>query len=62
MQLNWLAMLLIILVLLVVGPLIGIWVINTLFDLNNPYDLTHWFAVLISGFAFGGNRVSASRD
>jgi hypothetical protein len=41
------------------GPLIGIWVINTLFDVQNPYDLTHWFAVLISGFAFG-TRVSSS--
>jgi hypothetical protein len=45
----------IILALALVGPFIGIWVINTLFDLSNPYDLTHWFAMLISGiFVFGG--------
>jgi len=53
-------MILLFVFLIVIGPLIGIWVINTLFDLQNPYDLTHWFAVLISGFAFGSSSTSSS--
>ena len=48
--------LIIILIALVVGPLVGIWTINTLFDVNNPYDLPHMFAVICAGvFLWGSN-------
>ena len=50
----------IIVALIVLGPLLGIWVINTLFDVQNPYDFWHWLAVALSGFAFGFKGSSSS--
>lgn len=52
----------VIILLIILGPLLGIWVINTLFDVQNPYDFWHWLAVALSGFAFGfkGSNSSSS--
>ena len=50
------------LVVLILGPFVGIWVINTLFDLNNPYDFTHWLAVFLAGFAFGGSGYTSKES
>ena len=42
------------------SPFLTIWIINTLFDVDNPYDFKHWFAAAWVGmtltFAGSGNK------
>ena len=45
-----------------VGPLLTIWAVNTLFPaLAIPYSITNWFAVIILGAFFRAN-VSIKKD
>ena len=45
--------------LVVIGPLLTIWSLNTLFPaLNIPYDFDHWAAVVLLGGVFKSNIVS----
>ena len=40
----------------IVGPLITLWSVNTLFpSLNIPYDVFTWLATVILGLFFRGN-------
>ncbi len=58
---NFLIALLIILAIIVVGPVLMIWALNTLFALAIPYTIWTWLAVLILGSAIKANaQVSAS--
>jgi len=43
-----------VIVLLTAGPFVTIWSINTLWDVSNPYDFTHWFAAAVLEFALTG--------
>jgi hypothetical protein len=43
-------------------PLLTIWCINTLWDVNNPYDFIHWLAaVLVGGSVIGSIFGGVSR-
>jgi hypothetical protein len=47
-------------------PLLTIWCINTLWDVNNPYDFWHWLAALLVGGSvlgalFGGSSSKRSK-
>jgi hypothetical protein len=49
--------------LIIFGPLLTIWSLNTLFPvLNIAYGIAEWFAALILGSVVGGRAVSFSRD
>lgn len=47
--------------LIVYGPLISIWALNTLFGLAIPYTLKTWFASLWIAGIVGGTKVATSR-
>jgi hypothetical protein len=51
-----------ILVLVLLTPFAGIWCINTLFDLNNPYDFTHWGAMMLSYFVLWSGSHGGSKS
>lgn len=58
---SLLGLLVVLLVLLVVfGPMIGIWSLNVLFGLAIPYTFKTWFAALWLGGLLGG-KVATSR-
>lgn len=47
---------LVVIALIVVGPLLTIWALNTLFPmLAIPYEFTTWLAVVLLGAAMKGN-------
>jgi hypothetical protein len=57
-----LGLVVLILVLLIIGPLVTIWSLNTLFPaLAIPYTMETWFAVVILG-AVIKSRVSVSKN
>lgn len=39
---------------IIFGPLITIWVINTLFGTSTPYTLVTWFAALLGHMSISG--------
>jgi hypothetical protein len=42
--------------LVIIGPILTIWALNTLFPaLAIPYAIETWFAIVILGFAFKSN-------
>ena len=41
----------------VVGPLVTIWAVNTLFGLTIPFTLETWFATLIMGAFVRGESI-----
>lgn len=45
-------------VIFALGPLVLLWSVSVIFDVNVTYDLTHWFAALLFGIAIGGIRKS----
>lgn len=53
----------IIAIILLFGPLIAIWSINTLFELSIAYSFKNWFAMVILMFFFGkiGINVNSER-
>jgi len=53
---KYLLIVLLIVALVIVGPLLTIWALNTLFPvLNIAYGLAEWVAVLLLGMALRGN-------
>jgi hypothetical protein len=42
-------------------PFLTIWCVNTLWDMNNPYDFTHWFAALCIGAGLFGSGTARGR-
>ncbi len=44
-----------IVVLVVAGPLLTLWALNTLFPLAIPYSLKTWLAALLLGFLLSGS-------
>jgi len=48
--------------LIIFGPLLTIWSLNTLFGLGIAYSLKTWFAALILGGIVGGNKVNNSKS
>lgn len=55
-----LILLLVIVAFFILWPFVLIWNINVLFDLDNPYNFTHWFAALIAMLFFVGGSSSSS--
>jgi len=48
----------VLLTLIIGAPFVGLWCINTLFNVNNPYDFMHWVAMFLSCFfVFGSGKV-----
>lgn len=43
-----------IIVVFIFGPLLSIWSVNTLFELQIRYDIDTWFAALVLSGALGG--------
>jgi hypothetical protein len=55
------AVLIIVLLLLVFGPILTIWSLNTLFGLAIPYTFKTWFAALfLAGVVSGSAKASTS--
>ena len=38
---------------IIFAPFLGIWCINTMWDVNNPYDFWHWLAAFVMSGALG---------
>lgn len=51
-------MLVLIIMLVVCGPLLSIWVLNTLFGLGIGYTLKTWFAALVLGAIMAPSKQS----
>lgn len=43
-----------IILLIILGPLLTIWIINTLFGTATPYTFITWFAALLGHLSIGG--------
>lgn len=48
------AVILLIIALIIVGPLVSIWTLNTLFSLNIAYTFWTWLAMVWTGLFFSG--------
>lgn len=44
------------------GPLLAIWSLNTLFGIGIAYTLSTWFAALVLTGLVGGTTISSSRS
>jgi len=58
----WLIIVAIVVAVLMV-PFLMIWCINTLWDMDNPYNFAHWFAALcVGGGLFGGSLLGGKKE
>jgi len=63
MRITLISIIVVGLILLVFGvlPTALLWCVNTLFNTNNPYDITHWFAALLFLIIMGDTLNSAMK-
>ena len=50
-----------IVVVVVFGPLLSIWALNTLFSVGIGYSIKTWFAALVLGGVVGGRMVKSGK-
>lgn len=58
---GWFAIIVLVILFVVFGPLLTIWSLNTLFGFGIAYNITTWFAALVLGGLVSARSGSTSK-